>query len=234
MTGRLRLASYNIQKSVGNDGRRSPGRILDVINALDADVVAIQEIDKRLGPRPSSIARAALERDTDFQIAELAENDVSLGWHGNAVLVRRGLTIHGVDRITLPGLEPRGAVRVDVGADWGRMSIIGVHLGLMRRFRRAQLAAIRAGLPEEDVANAVILGDFNEWSASKGMEPLTPDFNVVSPGKSFHSAYPLAGLDRIALGANLALTDAGVEQGKLARIASDHLPIWGDVIRADA
>jgi endonuclease/exonuclease/phosphatase family metal-dependent hydrolase len=205
-----------------------------VINTLDADVVAIQEIDKRLGARPSSIARGALARGADFQIAALARNDVSLGWHGNAVVVRRGQTILGVDHITLPGLEPCGAVRVEVGAAWGRLSIVGVHLGLMRRHRRAQLAAIRVGLAEEDVANAVILGDFNEWSGSKGMEPLAPDFDIVSPGKSFHSAYPLAALDRIALGANLTLTDAGVGQGKLARIASDHLPIRGDVIRADA
>ena len=45
----LRLASYNIQKAVGLDFRRDPGRILEVINGLGADIVALQEVDKRPG-----------------------------------------------------------------------------------------------------------------------------------------------------------------------------------------
>ncbi|WP_299921649.1 endonuclease/exonuclease/phosphatase family protein [uncultured Pelagimonas sp.] len=227
--GRLRLASYNIQKSVGLDFRRDPGRIIDVINALDADVIALQEVDKRLGDRPSSIARDMIEHATDFQIAELAKNDVSLGWHGNAVLVRKGLTIHGVDHLELPGLEPRGAVQVDVGDEGNRLSVVGVHLGLLRPYRRAQLAKIREHLKIKDVPDAVVMGDFNEWSSDLGLEPLTDHFDVISPGKSFHSARPLAGLDRFALSTRLEMLDAGVDQSKRAKIASDHLPIWTDV-----
>jgi len=44
---RLRLASYNIHKALGTDGRRDPGRVLEVVNALGADVVALQEADRR-------------------------------------------------------------------------------------------------------------------------------------------------------------------------------------------
>ncbi|PYG28007.1 endonuclease/exonuclease/phosphatase family protein [Pelagimonas varians] len=227
--GRLRLASYNIQKSVGLDFRRDPGRIVDIINRLDADVIALQEVDKRLGDRPSSIARELVENSTDFQIAELAQNSVSMGWHGNAVLVRKGLTIHSVDHLTLPGLEPRGAVQVNLGDKGKLLSVVGVHLGLLRPFRRAQLEKIRAHLDDSDVDDAVIMGDFNEWSSSVGLEPLADGFEIISPGKSFHSARPLAGLDRFALGHRLELLDAGVDQSSSAKIASDHLPIWGDI-----
>lgn len=227
--GQLRLASYNIQKSVGLDFRRDPGRIVDIINRLDADVIALQEVDKRLGDRPSSIARELVENSTDFQIAELAQNSVSMGWHGNAILVRKGLTIHSVDHLMLPGLEPRGAVKVNIGKDGQDLSVVGVHLGLLRPFRRAQLAKIRAHLEGSDLSDAVIMGDFNEWSSSVGLEPLADDFEVISPGKSFHSARPLAGLDRFALGRRLELLDAGVDQSAAARIASDHLPIWSDI-----
>ena len=228
-SGRLRLASYNIRKSVGLDYRRDPGRILDIINRLDADVVALQEVDKRLGKRPASIDRAFVEANTDFQIAELAQNSVSLGWHGNAVLVRKGLIIHAVEQLGLPGLEPRGAVRVDIGDAGKRLSVVGVHLGLLRPYRRAQLSKIRAHLESNDISDAVIMGDFNEWSATVGLEPLECQFDVVSPGKSFHSARPMAGLDRFALGNRLALLDAGVDQSEPAKIASDHLPIWSDI-----
>lgn len=40
LSQRLRLASYNIHKCVGLDGRRRPERIVDVVNALSADIVA--------------------------------------------------------------------------------------------------------------------------------------------------------------------------------------------------
>jgi endonuclease/exonuclease/phosphatase family metal-dependent hydrolase len=225
----LRLASYNIRKSVGLDWRRDPYRIIEVVNGLDADVVALQEVDKRLGARQASLSRRAVEDETDFQIADLAGSEVSLGWHGNAVLVRKGLTIHNVDRIELPGLEPRGAVRVEVGDGDARLSVLGVHLGLMRRFRRAQLARIVADLAKRGITDAALLGDFNEWSATEGLEPLAPDFTTMSPGKSFHSAWPMAGLDRIALSRRLTLLDAGVSETAQAKVASDHLPIWGDV-----
>ena len=41
---------------------------------------------------------------------------------------------------------------------------------------------------------------------------------------------PMAALDRIALGPGLTLTDAGVVQTRQSLLASDHLPIWGDVL----
>ncbi len=57
--------------------------------------------------------------------------------------MRKGLTIHAVDHIELPGLEPRGAVRVEVGTGERNLSVIGAHLGLLRPFRRAQLEKIK-------------------------------------------------------------------------------------------
>ena len=228
-SSRLRLASYNIRKSVGLDRQRDSGRIIDIINGLDADVVAIQEVDKRMGERPTSLARDAIKANTDFQIADLAQNPVSLGWHGNAVLVRKGLTIHSVHQLELPGLEPRGAVQVDIGDADNPLSVIGVHLGLLRPYRRRQLTRIRTHLEHRNVSDAVIMGDFNEWSSTLGLEPLADEFEVVSPGKSFHSARPMAGLDRFALSRRLELLDAGIDESDRAKIASDHLPIWSDV-----
>ncbi|SFB79929.1 endonuclease/exonuclease/phosphatase family protein [Tropicimonas isoalkanivorans] len=225
---RLRIASYNIQKAVGIDFRRDPMRIMDVVNALEADVVALQEVDKRLGARPSVLCRDTIGAETDYVVAPLADNDVSLGWHGNAILVRRDLEIAYVERVDLPGLEPRGAVRVDVRSGAGAVSVVGTHLGLVRYHRRLQLQRIREHLGDMP-GRAVVMGDFNEWSMERGLEPLERDFRIVSPGFSFHAARPIAGLDRFALGRDVSLHGAGVEEGPLASRASDHLPIWGDV-----
>lgn len=226
----LRIASYNIRKAMGLDRRRDPGRILDVINRLDADVVTLQEADRRLGERPTALPRRLIEAETDFELLPAAESDGSIGWHGNAVLLRKGITASKVERLDLPGLEPRGAVRFEL--DLGRpVTLIGTHLGLVRRYRRRQLQVLAAGIPED--AEAVIMGDFNEWSENRGLEALGPAFNVLSPGHSFHAARPVAALDRIAHSGNIEVTDAGVEQGALARRASDHLPIWADICLTD-
>lgn len=220
----LRIASYNIRKARGLDGRRDPGRILDVINGLDADVIALQEADRRLGERPAALPKDLIARATDFEVVPLASNDVSLGWHGNAVLVRKGTKIARIKQIALPGVEPRGAVAVALE---GGITVVGVHLGLLRRSRRKQLAAITAslGTPEK----VVVIGDMNEWSQARGFEALQGAFTLHSPGRSFHASRPIAALDRVALSHDLDLVDAGVDQRPLASRASDHLPIWADV-----
>ena len=51
----LKVASYNIRKAVGLDWRRKPQRVLDVINEIGADVVALQEVDRRFGSRLTAL-----------------------------------------------------------------------------------------------------------------------------------------------------------------------------------
>lgn len=228
-SNRLRLASYNIRKAVGLDWRRDPARTLEVIGGLGADIVALQEADKRLGPRPAAIPRSAIARETGLRPVPLARSPVSLGWHGNAILVRGDLKVEETKLIELPGIEPRGGVMVRVRTPDGPLTVVGVHLGLRRRCRQLQLARILEALEEAEAERAAILGDFNEWSPDRGIEPLLPHFRVVSPGLSFHASQQVAPLDRFALSPKLEVLDMGVETGPVARRASDHLPVWTDV-----
>ena len=188
--------------------------------------MVLQEADRRLGVRPPALPREMIEAETDFELVEVCDNDVSIGWHGNAVLVRKGLAVRDITRLALPGLEPRGAVRVSLDVGTG-VTVIATHLGLLRSSRRAQLAVLEHATV--DVEHVIMAGDFNEWSMHKGLEPLAKRFETHSPGRSFHARRPIAGLDRFALSNGLEMRDAGVEQGPLARVASDHLPIWSDI-----
>lgn len=222
----MRIASYNIRKARGLDQRRAPERTLEVINRLDADVVALQEADKRLGDRPTALPRRMIESETDFRVVEVAANDVSIGWHGNAVLVRKDAGAVGSTAIDLPGLEPRGAVRIDFDGGFA-FSLIATHLGLLRQSRLMQLEALATAACSQ--RPTIIAGDFNEWSETRGLEPLQDQFTIHSPGRSFHARRPVAGLDRFAMSHGVELRDAGVDQSPLASRASDHLPIWADV-----
>ncbi len=220
---RIRLASYNMRKGIGLDRRRRPERILEVINALEADVVALQEADRRLGERPAVLDRRMIEENTDFRALETGLPGPSLGWHGNAILVRKGLDAGPLRRLELPGTEPRGALLVPVGG----LYVLGTHLGLLRRDRRRQLERIAAELAALDGAQ-VIAGDLNEWSPNRGLEPLQ-GFRLLAPGYSYHAARPVASLDRFALAGGAGFSDAGVADTPLSRIASDHLPVWADI-----
>ena len=117
-----------------------------------------------------------------MRVVPVADSEVSIGWHGNAVLVDRSVSYYKIERMELPGLEPRGAVKVRVGRE-DRLEFVATHLGLMRRHRRRQLDVIASGL--EDPETSLVVGDFNEWSATRGLEALTPTHAVMSPGRSF-------------------------------------------------
>jgi endonuclease/exonuclease/phosphatase family metal-dependent hydrolase len=226
----LRLGSYNLHKCVGLDRVRDPARSLAVLNGIDADVLALQEVDLRLGARPAALPARMIEEASDYDLVPLAQSEASTGWHGQALLVRRGVRVTAARRIPLPALEPRGAVMADLELPGGgRLRAVGVHLALMRRWRRLQLARIRSVLEALPPMPTVILGDFNEWSPADGLEPLSGGFEIVAPGRSFHARRPMAALDRLALDPALGLRDAGVVETPLARRASDHLPVWADV-----
>lgn len=228
MTGSLRLSSYNVRKAVGLDWRRRPDRCLDALAATRPDIAVLQEADRRLEPRRAAIPPEFVEERIGLVPLRVAANDVSLGWHGNAVLLRRDVVARSVRRLELPGIEPRGAVLVELEAGEVRLALVAVHLGLRRACRRLQLAVILRHLEEAD-GHPVIAGDFNEWRDGGVHLEIPPRYEVVAPGRSFHTARPMAKLDRFALGPGLRATASGVERGAAARIASDHLPVWIDL-----
>ncbi|MDP3896655.1 MAG: EEP domain-containing protein, partial [Mesorhizobium sp.] len=103
------IASYNIHKCVGTDRRFDPKRIVDVVCELDADLVALQEADERFGNRQGLLDLQALKERANLVPVDLKSNLRSHGWHGNVILARDG-TVRDVNCMTLPGLEPRGAL----------------------------------------------------------------------------------------------------------------------------
>jgi len=229
----MKIASYNIRKCIGLDRRRDPKRVLSVIKELPVDVIALQEVDKRLGKRPSSIPFDQIEIQTGMQPITFDRSGSSLGWHGNTFLVKSNVSITDIECIDLPGLEPRGAIIAEVHLSGTTpFQLIATHLGLLRKNRIRQLTYIQDALANRTDLPTIIMGDFNEWSQTAGLAAITNKFNILAPGNSFHAARPIAKLDRFALSKNLHVKDAGVLTTRLARKASDHLPIWAEVVQA--
>lgn len=223
----LKFASYNIHKSVGLDGRRDPERILAILHEIDADVVAIQEADRRFGQRPTTLPRHLLE-EWHWQVAPVALRPMSIGWHGNALLVRRGIDILDAEALHLPTLEPRGAVRVDLGVEGKRFRAVGMHLDLSGLRRRHQVQAVLRHIGEcEGDCPTVLMGDLNEWSPRGGcLRDFDGGWQILAPGRSFPTRQPVAQLDRIVASPDWSCEDHGVHHSALSARGSDHLPVW--------
>ena len=224
----LRIASYNIRKAKGTDRRRDPERIMRIIKSLQADAVVLQEADRRRSPRPAALPPEMISERTGMFPVQVP-GAVSIGWHGNAVLLREGAEVTEIEHLDLPSAEPRGAMVVDVMLGEKPLRIIAAHLGLMRPSRKAQLTAMFDHLAERPPMPTLMAGDLNEWSQKVGLGRLAKRFTIHAPGKSFHARWPLAALDRIALNSDLTVTNGGVVETDDTRMASDHLPIWVDV-----
>ena len=224
----FRIATYNLQKCVGLDLRRRPDRSLRVINALQADVVVLQEVDKRLAPRPAALPHDMVEEE-GWHILPFGQPGGSLGWHGNAMLVRDGVQAIETAHIELPGLEPRGAIRADLDTPIGALRVIGLHLGLVRRYRLLQLGAINRALRQLPPMPTVFAGDFNEWGNGTALDAAVKLVRFLPAAASYPAPRPVAPLDRIALSPDLLALSSGVHRGRPAHIASDHLPVWADL-----
>lgn len=224
----FRLATYNLQKCVGLDLRRRPDRILQVIGAMGADVVVLQEADKRLPPRPAALP-AHMAEDEGWRVVEVGEPGGSLGWHGNAMLVAPHVSVRQTAHFDLPGLEPRGAIRVELDTAIGPLRVLGVHLGLVKRYRLLQLAAITRTLRALPPLPTVVAGDFNDWGSGWDLDAQVPGLRFVAPAASYPAPRPVAALDRFLISDDLRALDSGVHIGRPARIASDHLPVWMDL-----
>jgi endonuclease/exonuclease/phosphatase family metal-dependent hydrolase len=229
----IRVASYNIHKCVGTDGRRDPSRIIDVLAEINADVVALQEADLRFGEREGLLDLDALHSRLGLLPVPVNGGGKNHGWHGNVLLVREA-ALHKTHQIKLPGVEPRGALVVDMETRAMHLRVIATHFGLLRRSRKQQAETVLQAAQEAGDRTVLLMGDLNEWRIDKrsgltGLEKIFGSFEFFVP--SFPSRYPVLALDRILCHPRHKLQNIAVHSTPLSRKASDHLPITAELAK---
>lgn len=222
------VASYNIHKCVGLDRRFDPYRTISVIKEIDADVIALQEADQRFGERAGLLDLATLKRECGLVAVPMEVPQGGHGWHGNVILFRDG-TVTNARQLSLPGIEPRGALVVELMLPAGPLRMIAAHLGLLRRSRAQQVKAILSAASLDDGKPTVLVGDLNEWRMGKrsALQGLAPVFGPLQAAAipSFPSRFPVWALDRVLGNPHSVISSVELHETPLARIASDHLPI---------
>ena len=239
-----------MRKAIGIDRKRDPHRVLDVLHEIDADIVALQEADKRLGGRGSAVPheliddyglykpvhlgvrhKRPLEKARRHAERLLKISTRNIGWHGNAILVKPQIGVLDCAVLDLPTLEPRGAVIAELLVGEKPLRVVGMHLDLSGLWRRRQMRAILEAIARRPhKMPTVLMGDTNEWRTEAGcLREIEPEFHLAPTGLSFHARHPVAALDRIIVHKDLSIEAAGVHMSPAARRASDHLPIWARV-----
>jgi len=228
------FASYNIHKCVGTDRRFDPGRVMAVIAEIGADVIALQEADRRFGDKAGLLDLPTLERDAGLVPVPVTNDHRGHGWHGNLVLVREG-AVRDIRQIRLPGLEPRGALVADLDLSVGPVRVVAAHLGLLRHSRLLQVETLLAHAGEIADRPVVMMGDLNEWRRQRrsALKRFAPGFGPLGQGvPSFPAYFPVLALDRVMAQPQDIVEHIAAHDTPLARLASDHLPVRA-VIRLD-
>jgi endonuclease/exonuclease/phosphatase family metal-dependent hydrolase len=229
-TRRVGIASYNVHRCIGRDGRHDPARIATVLAELDVDVVGLQEVHCRQGVAGDVDQLAYLAAAGGFTAVSGPTIPTARGHCGNALLTRH--PVHAVRRIDLSvaDTERRGALDVELDCGGVRLRVIVTHLGLLGRYRRAQVAMLMDLVPQTADGPVVLLGDFNEWLPVAGtLRRLHARFGRPDAGRSFPARLPVFALDRIWMEPAGALDGFSIHRTPLARVASDHLPVQASI-----
>jgi endonuclease/exonuclease/phosphatase family metal-dependent hydrolase len=217
------MASYNVHLGIGNDGYFNPDRIAGVINELQADIVALQEVG--FG-HPGFDLLAYLSQACRMEPIAGPTMITKHGNYGNGVLTRFGASgIHRLN-VSVPNHEPRGALDITFNFDGLLLRLIATHLGLWPSERRSQVRQLLSHIRNGPVCPLAMIGDLNEWFLwGRPVRWLRRYFAQAPSPATFPAGWPLFALDRIWVKPLHALREVSVHKTPLSRIASDHLPI---------
>lgn len=225
------VATWNVHRFVGTDGRKDPHRALQVLQELDVDVVALQEIE-------CDGAKAALKS---------LRHNVLLGptcggrqGFGNALVTRLDVDDVIVHDISVAGFEKRNVVEARLRDRGRKVRVFATHLGLARAERQRQSQTIlevigqRAPTANGDATDGwdvtLVLGDLNVLDRDEGsVAGLLSRFGTSSRVRSFPSTLPVLRLDRVLVDAPGASVAVRTHRTRLSRSASDHLPVIGSL-----
>lgn len=185
----MRVATFNVRHGLADDGRTDPARLARAVAALDADVVALQEVDRgqtRSGgvDQVRAVAAAAGAVDRRYVPALAGPLDPwparrrargdepdDVPGYGVALLSRHPVTAWHRLRLPLGALplpggrqagldEPRVALAAVVATPHGPLTVVTTHLSAWRRWNRWQLRYLRHALRHAP-RPLVLLGDLN-------------------------------------------------------------------------
>jgi len=231
----VRVATYNIHRGRGLDGRTRLERIASVLASIDADIVALQEV---VGASPLKAGQAAeLGAALGMGWVMAPTRHLRTALFGNVVLTRFPVRHHVQYDLTWKTCEHRGVQRVDVGLEDDTLHFYNVHLGTSLLERRHQAARLATLVHDRRVMGPkIVLGDFNEWARHLGATDLLAErlqsidlSKHLSRRRTYPGFFPILHLDHIYYEGRVEVLKVTLPRDRLALMASDHLPLVADL-----
>ncbi|MCL6261549.1 endonuclease/exonuclease/phosphatase family protein [Aquiflexum sp. TKW24L] len=208
------LMTYNIYHGENpyNLGTSNISEIADLINKINPDLVALQEVDsmtnrtKNFNPEGKMDLMMELGRLTGMKSFFAKAIDFSEGGYGEGILSRLPVTFHAYSLPTPNGGEGRSLAVAIVDLGNGKtVNFAATHLcHEFAENRTAQVVAIKNILSELD-GSTVLTGDFNFTSEEIGYSVLSEDFYDAAlkqgnPQNTYSSKDPKIRIDYFWLG----------------------------------
>ena len=242
----IRVATYNIHSCVDQNRKPNCDRFAGIIEALQVDIVALQEVDARNIDGESRNQAAILAHQLQMNYIFFPAENTGLRAFGLAVLSRFPFTdSHGGLLPQLyPRLKPRkrAVILANLQAPSGPLHIFNAHLSLFKLERRRQLKTLlgRDWLGSVPAGEPVIVcGDMNAGPLSKTYRTLSRHLVDVQKEMkgldgaacqpTFHSRSPLFRIDHIFVSPHFQVLNVDVMKSPDIRTASDHLPLTADL-----
>ncbi len=179
---RLRVLSYNIHHSEGVDGKLDLERIANVILSVKPDIVALQEVDRKVKRTGGVDQPAELARLTEMNIVFGANIELQGGHYGNAVLSRFPITQH--KNHLLPSIadgEQRGVIEAEMEMPHSGQTVrlLATHLDYRadERERLASAKVINELIAVHPQHPALLAGDLNATPDSETLQLLHAKWN---------------------------------------------------------
>lgn len=227
----IKAVTYNIRNCLGMDGKVDLPRIALVLKSMNADVIALQEVDMGR-PRTLLVKQAnALARLLDMGCVYGEAIQYNPGSFGNAILSR--FPINSFINHRLPAPQPqRVMMEVHLDINGQIIRFFNTHLELNRSLRLEQIKDFIVPLIESSDTPAILAGDFNETPEDLGVKYLThylTDSFIANSGLLIHtfiSNQPTERMDYIFLNEGLQALDYRIQYAE----ASDHLPVFSKIL----
>jgi endonuclease/exonuclease/phosphatase family metal-dependent hydrolase len=233
----VRVATYNIHTCVGVDRRCDPARIAAVLREIAPDIACVQEVDARHHRNGRLDQWAYLAAATGFRVVPGEDIRSHRGRFGNAILTRLPvLAVRAID-LSVGGYEPRSAIDAEILVGDRVLRVVATHFGLHAGERRLQANRLLAVLdePGRRAQPVLLMGDLNEWRGSAGgLRLLERQLGPSEGPRTFPSWLPVLSLDRIIACGPAFVRRLEVYRSPLARVASDHLPLVGELCWGEA
>jgi endonuclease/exonuclease/phosphatase family metal-dependent hydrolase len=234
----FRIATYNIHKGRGLDGRTRVERIARVLEKINPDIVALQEVVNHEGLSIEDHQASFLAERLGHSFAIGKTREHHGGIYGNVTLSRwRFELVRQVD-LTVSGREERGVLRTDIRIGQHLVHVFNVHLGTAHHERRTQAVRLMDVdlLCSVDISGPrIVLGDFNDWTHGLVTRTLSAEFHFgdlathLPRARNYPAILPLVHLDHIYCDYKIQVAGVRFQRDRRSLIASDHLPLVADL-----